>query len=351
MDGPWQADRVNELCVATIQGQPCGKPSEKRGLCSAHYYRMRNGKEMDAQWFSRPPKTCTATIEGEPCDKSHNGNGLCSGHRARLKNGSPDMDAPWKGTKMCPATIEGRPCGRKTRQLGFCNGHALRYRSGSDMDAAWQVRDPTRQCAATIGGEPCDRPYVKNGWCKGHAERFVAGTEMDAPWQTHIAERTCVADVHGQPCDRPAHAHNLCPGHLARRNSGSPVDGPLVVKDPSRTCSVDGCNRPYRSNGRCVTHDSLHRHHSRRAAQVEPNGFSVSRMNEKLSMFGNVCWICGKSIEANRQIDHVKPLVAGGAHTPANLRPAHRLCNAQKREAWPFDTSTTHLRLDPSRLP
>lgn len=340
-----------KLCSATIQGEPCDKLSEKRGLCGAHYYRMRNGNDMDAPWFARPSRSCGATILGEPCDKPHYGNGLCSGHRERLKNGSPDMDAPWKGTKLCPATVEGEPCGRKTRQRGFCNGHALRFRRGTEMDAPWTVKDPDRSCSGTIGGEPCDRPYSKNGYCKGHAERQTSGTDMDAPWQIHINDRTCIAVVNTKPCGRPAHAHDLCPGHLARRNAGLDVNVALMVKDSSRTCSIDGCDKPYWSNDRCKRHWGIYRHHKKKAAEVEPSGFSAARENERMSMFGDVCWLCGDPIHQDRHIDHVKPLAAGGAHTPANLRPTHGTCNMSKGANWPVDTSTAHLRLDPSRLP
>ena len=45
------------------------------------------------------------------------------------------------------------------------------------------------------------------------------------------------------------------------------------------------------------------------------------------------CWMCGA--EAT-EIDHVKPLSAGGSNWPANLRPACHPCNRAKSNHWPL---------------
>jgi 5-methylcytosine-specific restriction endonuclease McrA len=130
------------------------------------------------------------------------------------------------------------------------------------------------------------------------------------------------------------------------------MDAPWLVKDTSRRCSVDGCELPYEANGMCHNHYMYDRRDRKRAAQIEPNGFTVERLNERLAMFGDYCWMCGEPIHAGKlNIEHVKPLAKGGAHTPANLRPSCAQCNSSKGDTWPFDTSTVHLRLDPGRLP
>lgn len=49
--------------------------------------------------------------------------------------------------------------------------------------------------------------------------------------------------------------------------------------------------------------------------------------------YGGRCWICGAPAEA---MDHVKPLAAGGAHLPCNLRPICRRENSQKGSKWPY---------------
>lgn len=45
------------------------------------------------------------------------------------------------------------------------------------------------------------------------------------------------------------------------------------------------------------------------------------------------CWVCGG--EAT-QVDHVKPIAAGGAHILANLRPICGQCNQRKKDKWPY---------------
>jgi len=53
------------------------------------------------------------------------------------------------------------------------------------------------------------------------------------------------------------------------------------------------------------------------------------------------CGICGDEVEpALYSIDHVVPLVQGGAHEPSNWQLAHRRCNSRKngwRERKPAD--------------
>lgn len=74
----------------------------------------------------------------------------------------------------------------------------------------------------------------------------------------------------------------------------------------------------------------------RRAAKKlgRPAGrFGADQLRLRLSMYAG-CWICGGAPE---QVDHVKPLNAGGLHILANLRPICAACNREKSDRWPFD--------------
>jgi 5-methylcytosine-specific restriction endonuclease McrA len=344
-------------CPATFEGEPCPRPVTTLGLCALHYQRERNGADMDAPvGIPRSEPICSATIDGNPCDRPHSAEGLCQGHRSRRDTGA-DMDAPWQirdPYRLCPATVEGEPCERPVSAGGLCTMHYHRERNGIDMDAALGVPIPDRICESTLEGEPCLQPVYAEGVCSGHYQRRQFGTDMDAPWQVHDATRPCTATIQGEPCDRYQEFRGLCNGHYARVRQGTDMDAPWRIIDPSRTCARPDCDEPYGRNGLCNNHARLDRRHRKRAAQVEPNGFSAERLAGRLSMFGNTCWICGEEISdapSNYSQDHVKPIHAGGAHTPANIRPAHRSCNASKSAKWPFDTSTAHLRLDPARLP
>jgi 5-methylcytosine-specific restriction endonuclease McrA len=63
--------------------------------------------------------------------------------------------------------------------------------------------------------------------------------------------------------------------------------------------------------------------------------FTDAQLMQRMSMFAG-CWMCGGEAE---QVDHVKPLSAGGAHILANLRPACGYCNRSKGPRWPVEVS------------
>lgn len=64
--------------------------------------------------------------------------------------------------------------------------------------------------------------------------------------------------------------------------------------------------------------------------------FTPDQLDQRMSMFGKRCWLCGGPFE---QVDHVKPVSKGGPHMLANLRPACNRCNARKKDRWPLGLS------------
>lgn len=73
---------------------------------------------------------------------------------------------------------------------------------------------------------------------------------------------------------------------------------------------------------------------NRRAREANAPGHATTeQVQARWDYFGGKCWMCGaEAVET----DHVKPLAKGGSHWPANLRPACRDCNSNKRAKWPF---------------
>lgn len=61
--------------------------------------------------------------------------------------------------------------------------------------------------------------------------------------------------------------------------------------------------------------------------------FTPEQLAAKVAYWGHRCWMCREPFQA---IDHVKPLVVGGPHILANLRPICTSCNSRKRAAWPL---------------
>ena len=67
--------------------------------------------------------------------------------------------------------------------------------------------------------------------------------------------------------------------------------------------------------------------------------FTVEQWDQKKSYWGTRCHlqIPGRCTGGADTMDHVKPLIAGGVHMLANLRPACLPCNASKRDKWPYE--------------
>lgn len=81
---------------------------------------------------------------------------------------------------------------------------------------------------------------------------------------------------------------------------------------------------------------------ARRARQHNlPRSATQAQIEARRAMWGGLCWRCkGKA----REMDHVKPVVAGGAHFPCNLRPICRNCNARKKDKWPLSQEFLRCR-------
>ena len=68
----------------------------------------------------------------------------------------------------------------------------------------------------------------------------------------------------------------------------------------------------------------------RRAAEFTSELSDVNRL-DLLEAAGRTCHLCARFLSVHEMtLDHVVPLSRGGAHTPENLRPAHRSCNSRK---------------------
>lgn len=70
-----------------------------------------------------------------------------------------------------------------------------------------------------------------------------------------------------------------------------------------------------------------------RKANLTPFRFPTALIRARFEYFGNRCWMCGTN-DTKLTVDHVKPLVAGGLHIPANIRPACGPCNSSKCNRW-----------------
>lgn len=75
--------------------------------------------------------------------------------------------------------------------------------------------------------------------------------------------------------------------------------------------------------------------------------FTQAQLDAKMAYWGNRCWLCGT--ENWTDVDHVKPVAAGGPHILANLRPTCHPCNASKGGTWPYPAVFARLGITAGR--
>ena len=72
--------------------------------------------------------------------------------------------------------------------------------------------------------------------------------------------------------------------------------------------------------------------HNRRARVLAAEGHaSGEQVQARIAMWGFRCYVCGAPWQ---EVDHVKPIAAGGSNWPANLRPICLSCNRRKGCRW-----------------
>jgi hypothetical protein len=115
----------------------CGRLHCAKGFCKAHYYRFRDGKEMDS-----PIRTILQTCQVEGCVDTVRGLGFCSLHYQRAKKGK-DLKKEKKVINEGNCLIDG--CDRKAKARRLCNSHYQRLKKGTDLN------------------KPIKRMYLPNG--------------------------------------------------------------------------------------------------------------------------------------------------------------------------------------------
>lgn len=108
----------------------CNRFVVGRGLCGAHYQRVRSGRSCDAPLTTRHPQYESAaccSISG--CSRSPISRGMCRAHYRRSQLGK-DMSLPVKRrNKGESCSVES--CTFHAESLGFCRTHYMRIHRGN----------------------------------------------------------------------------------------------------------------------------------------------------------------------------------------------------------------------------
>lgn len=226
-----------------------------------------------------------------------------------------------------------KPAGVPGTARGWCSTHYHRWKSTGDPLLTLSDLKPKPSPTCSVDG--CDWPRWARGYCATHYQRWrargVAGP-AEREWTPAIG-RCSVRE-----CRRSARKKGLCQRHYLRLwRHGDPRGGNSLIGTHT-ACSVADCGREHYGRGLCHAHWQViavaPRERARRLGLPVIGECTPRQLIARLDVFANRCWMCRQPAG---EVDHVKPLSAGGSQWPANLRPACQACNTAKNSQWPFD--------------
>lgn len=145
----------------------CERPAWCRGLCTAHYFRLRRTGDVRADLpISARKRSPTCVVEG--CERDTYARAMCEMHYRRMRrNGDPLVVLRSPEPKEC--SVAG--CDERAEARGWCHGHLQRWLRKGDV----VPHDPLvrRKYPATCTIEGCERPARVKGLCKTHYGRTI----------------------------------------------------------------------------------------------------------------------------------------------------------------------------------
>lgn len=241
------------------------------------------------------------------CETVHEAKGFCKLHYRRFKKyGDPLV------TKIYHAPCIADGCDQISKSLGYCGMHYLRLRRHGNVDNAF---DP-KQCS------DCSRIFTPHHSNMPRCESC----------------RTAIVKLQ-QKASRERNRDNYLAAKRAwYANNQDQVKAYRASYDPGYYVRTSETKKAYSAQWKRLNKDKVREQCDRRRALkrgVVAVKFTLAELEQRLSMFGFKCWMCGAPYE---HVDHVKPISKGGPHMLSNLRPACAPCNLRKKNKWPVET-------------
>jgi 5-methylcytosine-specific restriction endonuclease McrA len=310
------------------KGIPCSIPGCEasrvaRGWCRKHYYRWKRTGTTDDP--PPPPEGCS--VEG--CEAPHAAHGYCNKHAARYRiHGDPLGGDAFRSRNVGDCSVPG--CPEPTRRNGLCNMHSQRVRATGNVGSVESRIDPaiTAKNRALAGGgqkacSQCKRVLPTSSFYKDY--RAPDGLRGDC--------KACRLVYDQQRYQKNGAAIRAYQAQYreAHREKARATTARYRAENPERVRAAMARWRADPKNRR-VYREHQRRYRASKKSQVV-GVITPELLDAKLAYWGWRCWMCGGS---PTDWDHVKPLMKGGLHCLANLRPACGDCNKRKRDRWPF---------------
>lgn len=338
--------RASGKLMCELEG--CSSPVHLRRMCHKHYERWLNYGDA----LFEPPRPQRASCLHDGCCEDVVAKSLCRHHynEARLQRGV-----------VC--SVEG------------CHKPALATRSVCAMHAAQARAARLLKEGVLCSVDDCSSPVRAKGLCNAHYQRLIIHGD---PLHEAVKQRNACS-VDG--CDREARSSGLCHTHYQRQwKYGDPLYARVVVKE---VCSIAGCYGPVKSRELCAKHYAAafrkggltdrkcevegccrtvfsrglcSRHHAQwwlstprgRGGQILRHAVTRGARGEFIDPFdiferdGWHCQICGVNTPRHLSgfhtaldapvLDHIQPIILGGAHVAHNVQLLCLSCNSSKHD-------------------
>ena len=114
-----------KLCEQT----GCERPYKAKGFCNLHYWRSRNGTQLDKEISPHEYREGCSILD---CKKEHKAMGFCHFHYDRYLRGS-DLFAPPRYKQKQKQLCEVENCTKEFHAKNLCHFHYERRRRGKDF--------------------------------------------------------------------------------------------------------------------------------------------------------------------------------------------------------------------------
>lgn len=232
---------------------------------------------------------------------------------------------------MKPCLIEGcdKPAGVPGTAKGLCSMHYTRLRRTGDPLMTFTALKPKASEFCSVDG--CGKKRWAGGLCPMHRQRLRATGDVGSA-EPQAKPRMGICRITN--CQRPVRygIHQLCQGHYLRQMRHGDALAGARSPQADAACSIATCDRKHYAKDLCRAHWAAIARRRRKKLILSAEGrCTAQQLAARFAYYAGRCHVCKGHGD---EVDHVKPLAAGGCNWPANLRPICARCNRSKGATW-----------------